>query len=82
MTSSGVYQVLKRRADEAGYDPKMIHPHMYRDTFVNDWLAGGGDEGNLMRLMGWEDRSMLDKYAEDMQVQRAIDAKLRRGDIY
>jgi hypothetical protein len=37
---------------------------------------------DLMRLMGWEDRSMLDLYAKDMQVQRAIQAKRRRGDIY
>jgi len=35
-----------------------------------------------MRLMGWKDRSMLDRYAADMQVQRAIEAKRRRGQIY
>ena len=43
---------------------------------------GGGAEGDLMRLMGWTDRSMLDRYGADMQVQRAIDAKRRRGDLY
>ena len=35
-----------------------------------------------MRLMGWTDRSMLDRYAEDLQVQRAIEAKRRRGNLY
>lgn len=45
-------------------------------------LLGGGEEGDLMRLMGWKDRSMLDRYAADMQVQRAIEAKRRRGQIY
>jgi hypothetical protein len=35
-----------------------------------------------MRLMGWTDRSMPDQYAEDLQVQRAIEAKRKRGDIY
>jgi hypothetical protein len=35
-----------------------------------------------MRLIGWKDRSMLDRYAADMQVQRAIEAKRRRGQIY
>jgi len=35
-----------------------------------------------MRIMGWTDRSMVDRYAEDLQVQRAIKVKLRRGDIY
>jgi len=43
---------------------------------------GGGAEGDLMRLMGWTDRSMLDRYGADLQVQRAIDAKRRRGDLY
>ena len=48
----------------------------------NDWLAGGGSEGDLMRLMGWHDRSMVDRYAADMQDQRAFEAKRRRGDMY
>jgi hypothetical protein len=35
-----------------------------------------------MRLMGWTDTSMLDRYVEDLQVQRAIEARRRRGNIY
>ncbi|MCW2929727.1 MAG: xerC2 [Actinomycetia bacterium] len=53
-----------------------------RHTFANDWLADGGSEGDLMRLMGWTDRSMVDRYAADMQDQRAFEAKRRRGDLY
>jgi hypothetical protein len=45
-------------------------------------FADNGSEGDLMRLMGWKDRSMLDRYAEDQQVQRAIEAKRRKGDMY
>ena len=82
MTGSGVYQMLDRRAEEAGYDPQAVHPHMFRHTVANDWLAGGGSEGDLMRLMGWHDRSMVDRYAADMQDQRAFEAKRRRGDMY
>ena len=82
MTGSGVYQMLKRRAEQAGYDPRAVHPHMFRHTFANDWLASGGSEGDLMRLMGWHDRSMVDRYAADMQDQRAFEAKRRRGDLY
>jgi hypothetical protein len=47
-----------------------------------DRLAGGGAEGDLMRLMGWQDRAMLDRYGADLQVQRAIEAKRRRGEMY
>jgi site-specific recombinase XerC len=28
MTGSGVYQMLDRRAEEAGYDPQAVHPHI------------------------------------------------------
>jgi hypothetical protein len=41
--------VLGRWAEEAGYDPQAVHPHMFRHTFANDWLAGGRSEGDLMR---------------------------------
>jgi integrase len=40
MTGSGVYQMLDRRAEEAGYDPHAVHPHMFRHTFANDWQMG------------------------------------------
>jgi site-specific recombinase XerD len=82
LSGSGLYQMLERRAEQAGYDPRAVHPHMFRHTFANDWLAGGGSEGDLMRLMGWRDRSMVDRYAADMQEQRAFEAKRRRGDLY
>jgi integrase len=81
MTGSGLYRMLHRRAEEAGYDPA-VHPHQFRHTFAHDWLDGGGAEGDLMRLMGWADRSMLDRYGADLQVQRAVQAKRRRGDLY
>jgi len=81
MTGSGVYRMLHRRALQAGYEP-IVRPHQFRHTFANDWLDGGGSEGDLMRLMGWKSRSMVDRYAKDMQVQRAVKAKRARGDMY
>jgi integrase/recombinase XerD len=82
MTGSGVYQVLRRRTIEAGYDPSEVRPHMFRHTFAHDWLADGGSEGDLMQLMGWRDRSMVDLYTEDLKDERAYAAKRRRGEIY
>jgi site-specific recombinase XerD len=81
LTGSGVYRMLKRRAEGAGYEPD-VYPHQFRHTFAHDWLDGGGAEGDLMRLMGWTDRSMLDRYGADLQVQRAVQAKRRRGEMY
>jgi integrase len=70
------------RAEEAGCDPQAAHPYIFRHTVANDWLTGGGAEGDLMRLMGWNDRSMVDRYAADMRDQRAFEAKRRRGDMH
>jgi integrase/recombinase XerD len=81
VTGNGVWRMVKRRAEQAGYEPS-VYPHMFRRTFAHDWLAGGGAEGDLMRLMGWQDRAMLDRYGADLQVQRAIEAKRRRGEMY
>ena len=73
--------MLKRRAEQAGYEPD-VHPHRFRH--IRQRLGrNDGAEGDLMRLMGWTDRSMLDLYAEEhLQMQRAIAAKRRRGDLY
>jgi len=81
VTGSGIYRMLQRRATQAGYDPA-VHPHQFRHTFASDWLEGGGEEGDLMRLMGWSDRSMLDLYGADLAVHRAVQAKRRRGEMY
>ena len=82
MTGWGLYRMLKRRADQAGYDPGEIHPHQFRHTFANDWRSNGGSEGDLMHLMGWRTRAMLDRYGADMADRRAFDAKRKMGDLY
>jgi site-specific recombinase XerD len=40
MSGFGLYRMLQRRAEGAGYDPKQVHPHMFRHTFANDWQMG------------------------------------------
>jgi site-specific recombinase XerD len=37
MTSSGVYQIIERRASQAGI---RLHPHMFRHTFSHNWQMG------------------------------------------
>lgn len=70
MTSNGIHQMLRRRCDVADIPP--IHAHKLRHTMATDFLDRGGQEGDLMRLMGWESRQMLRRYTDTTAERRAV----------
>jgi integrase len=78
LQGTGIRRILIRRAEQAGYAG--VTPHQFRHTFSDAWLKSGGSEGDLMRLNGWKSRAMVDRYADDVANQRALEAKRRRGD--
>lgn len=73
----GLPQVLQRRADQAGIGK--INPHQLRNTFAHEWLKNGGNETDLMRLAGWNSRTMLQRYGASAATERALEAHKRQS---
>lgn len=80
LTYSGLYRMLNRRAQEAGYEG--CHPHQFRHTATDDMLSAGMSGEDVMTIQGWKDPTMLRRYAADMAVSRAVKAAKRMGDRY
>lgn len=75
LTKSGVAQMLKRRCRALDLPP--INPHMFRHTAAHTWLLNEGTEGDLMNIMGWTSRDMLDRYGRSAAAARARAAHQR-----
>ncbi|MET8947641.1 site-specific integrase [Streptomyces sp. NPDC004542] len=78
----GLYWIVKRRTEQAGYDSADVSPHSFCHTWCHDLLDAGVSGENVMAIRGWSSASMLRRYGADMASQRAVDAVHQLGDRY
>ena len=80
MSVNGLRMMLQRRFGDAGV--KFNGAHAFRRAFAMEYLASGGQEGDLKELGGWSNYAMVTRYAKANAGERAIAAhkKLSPGD--
>ena len=62
--------MLERRFRDA--ELRFRGAHAFRRGFAMDYLAQGGQEGDLKELGGWESFAMVARYARANAAERAI----------
>jgi site-specific recombinase XerD len=78
----GLYVMVKKRAEQAGYDPAQVAPHSFCHTWADDLKAAGVSGEHIMAIRGWKSPAMLRRYGADMASTRAVNAVQGLGDRY
>ena len=76
-TVNGLRMMLERRF--AAAEVTFRGAHGFRRGFAMQYLAAGGQEGDLKELAGWSDYTMVSRYAKANAGERAIAAHKRAG---
>lgn len=69
LAPNGVKIMLRRRGNAAGISH--MHAHRLRHTLAHEWQLNGGNESDLMMIMGWESPEMLRRYGKAAAAVRA-----------
>ncbi|RSM69784.1 integrase [Actinoplanes sp. ATCC 53533] len=74
---AGIKVRLKRLGQAAGVEH--VYAHRWRHSFAHEWKLLGGNEGDLMLLMGWSSDEMPRRYGLSAAAERAQELQLRFG---
>jgi site-specific recombinase XerD len=69
LTASGITQVLRRRAVQAGVAD--VHPHRFRHDTAHRAQVAGIAESDLMEVFGWRSPEMVRRYGASARAERA-----------
>jgi site-specific recombinase XerD len=78
LSSSGITQLLRRRARTAGVAD--VHPHRFRHDTAHRAQVAGISESDLMEVFGWRSPEMVRRYGASARAERAR-ANFRRLDL-
>lgn len=73
LSMHAIWRMCKARGSQAGLDAR-VFVHLFRHSFAHAYLAGGGQEGDLMQLGGWHSREVMGRYGRSAAADRARDA--------
>jgi integrase len=75
LSTRGIHDIISRLCEKAGVPH--VNPHKFRNTAAYLMLKNGMPEGAVMRIMGWTDRRMLDRYIAAVADELAREAHKR-----
>ncbi|WP_084518031.1 tyrosine-type recombinase/integrase [Microtetraspora niveoalba] len=75
LTTTGILQMLKRRAGQAGIPG--VDTHRFRTTMAASFLDAGGDPLDLMCVGGWNSLATVQRYTAASAERRAREAHAR-----
>jgi site-specific recombinase XerD len=78
LTASGITQLLRRRARQAGVSD--VHPHRFRHDTAHRAQVAGIAESDLMEVFGWRSPEMVRRYGASARAERAR-ANFRKLDL-
>ena len=77
LSHDGIYAIVKRRALQAGLDPRQVHPHTLRHSFAHSLKAAGASDEDVQRLGRWKDSKMVRRYGAALSQHRAWETHRR-----